>query len=53
MGDKKKLDHDQDKTDQIVKSVNPDRDFMKDKNLCQRCHGPRRGCERPECPQKG
>jgi len=47
----KNLDHDQEKTDEIVKSVNPDSSFMKDQNLCQKCHGPRRNCERAECPQ--
>ncbi len=49
----KKLDHDQDQTEEIVKSVNPDTGFMKSKSLCQKCHGPLRKCERLECPQKG
>jgi len=46
------LDHDVEKTDQIAKSVDPDRDFMKAENLCVRCHGPRVLCERNDCPQK-
>lgn len=49
----KKLDHDTEKTEEIVKSVNPDSGFMKASNLCTKCHGPRRRCERPECPQVG
>lgn len=49
---KKKLDHDQDKTDQIAKSENPDPGFMKSASLCQKCHGPLQICDRDECPQK-
>lgn len=52
MTEEKDLDHDQDKTDQIAKSVDPDRDFMKAENLCVRCHGPLVMCDRADCPQK-
>jgi hypothetical protein len=50
--ERKDLDHDQDKTDVLVKSVKPDGEFMDEECLCVRCHGPKRVCEREDCPQK-
>jgi hypothetical protein len=41
----KDLDHDQDKTDNLQKSENPDKGYMDQKNLCQKCHGPKGSCK--------
>lgn len=49
---KNDLDHDQDQTEEMVKAVNPDKEFMDQKHLCTKCHGPKRICERDDCPQK-
>jgi len=46
----KDLDHDQEKTDSLVKSVNPDNDYMKSQGLCPKCHGPAKRCDRQDCP---
>lgn len=47
-----KLDHDQDQTDVLAKAVKPDHDFMEENKLCPRCNGPKRKCEREDCPQR-
>lgn len=39
-------------SENIQKSEKPDSDYMKDHNLCQRCHGVRRKCEDISCPQQ-
>jgi len=49
---KKDLDHDQEQTDNLVKSVKPDVGFMKAEGLCVRCHGKLTKCDRLDCPQK-
>ena len=46
------LDHDTESTDTLVKSVNPDSDFLKSEQLCRRCHGALRVCDKEDCPQK-
>lgn len=46
----KDLDHDQDKSDEMIKSANPNRDYMKQRGLCSKCHGPMRHCDRQGCP---
>jgi hypothetical protein len=40
------LDHNQDETDNIQKSAEPDNDYMDARGLCKKCHGPvgRCGC---------
>lgn len=50
MTEKKDLDHDQDKSDELVKSVNPDSEYMNQRGLCSKCHGPKRACNREGCP---
>lgn len=45
-----KLDHDQDQTDSLQKSVHPDNDYMKSEGLCTKCHGPSKRCVREDCP---
>jgi hypothetical protein len=49
-GSNDKLDHDQDQSDSMIKSVNPDAEFMKSEGLCGKCHGPANGCGRRDCP---
>lgn len=44
------LDHDQDKTDELVKSADPSKSYMDGKGLCGKCHGPKRKCTRAGCP---
>lgn len=44
------LDHDQDKTDNLQKSENPDKDYMDQKDLCTKCHGPKGSCK---CVREG
>ncbi len=38
-------------TDELVKSESPDKGYMENKNLCVKCHGPKRACNIPYCPQ--
>lgn len=50
-------DHDlkwqkQDESENIQKSANPDTEYMRDHNLCTKCHGNRRVCGEASCPQK-
>jgi len=50
MSEKKDLDHDTGNTDEMVKSVNPNKDYMDQRGLCSKCHGPNRRCDRAGCP---
>lgn len=50
---KKDLDHDQQESTTLAKSVKPDDGFMKSEGLCRRCHGKLKVCARNDCPQKG
>lgn len=47
------LDHDQEKSDNLQKSEKPDKEYMDEKDLCPRCHGPKKACDRDDCPYKG
>lgn len=42
----------QDQTPNLQKAMNPDSDYMKDRNLCVRCHGVANDCGRLDCPQR-
>lgn len=39
-------------SDSLQKSVNPDRGYMEDKNLCTVCHGKKKVCDLAHCPQR-
>ena len=39
-------------SDSLQKSERPDRDYMEDHNLCRTCHGIKKVCELPHCPQR-
>jgi hypothetical protein len=43
--------HKNEDTEELVKSENPDKGYMENKSLCVKCHGPKRACEIPYCPQ--
>lgn len=43
----------QDTSDNIQKSANPDGEYMKDHNLCTKCHGIKQRCSIDGCPQTG
>lgn len=46
----KDLDHRQADSDELIKSANPDREYMEQVGLCSKCHGPKKSCEMSGCP---
>jgi hypothetical protein len=38
-------------SDSLNKSVKPDKSYLEANDLCRVCHGKKRACDLPNCPQ--